>query len=230
MTGSEVRARLPRLHVVTDDRVLCGAAFGARAATVLRCGGPRIALHVRGPGLSGREIWRRAAALAEVAADAGALLLVNDRLDVALTLAGVGAHVGARSIEVAEARRLIGRRPLGASVHGASEAVAAAGAGADFVVLGLIWPTRSHPGVAAGGEALLTEARRGLDEAGHGGVGLLAIGGVTPERVASALGAGAAGVAVLSGVWGAAELEVAVVAYLDAVAGATGGSALPDAG
>lgn len=217
-----VEPSLARLHVVTDDLVLKRSDFGAKAAALLRSGGGRVALHVRGPGLTGREIWERASELHRVARASGAGLLINDRIDVALALSDVGVHVGARSLEVVDARRLLAGRLLGASVHSAGEAVGVAEAGADFVVVGAIWQTATHPAIEPGGVAMLRRARLALDAADAAAVPVLAIGGVTPERVAAALAAGAFGVAVLSGVWATSDPVEAMASYLAALADAGG--------
>jgi thiazole tautomerase (transcriptional regulator TenI) len=138
-------------------------------------------------------------------------LLVNDRVDVALA-AGCGAQIGRRSIPVASARSLLGdRAPLGCSVHDTGGAVAAAAGGADFLVLGTIWPTPSHPG--AGGAGLGTVA----DVAATVAVPVIVIGGVTPQRAREALDAGGHGVAVLRGVWAASDPVAAAAVYLEAM-------------
>lgn len=208
---------IPRLHAVTDDRVLRRPGFVALAQDVLRAGGRRIALHVRGPGLDGARVFERARSLRPAARAAGAGLLVNDRVDVALVLELSGAHLGERSLPVADARRLLAPTALvGASVHGVEAAREAEVGGADYLVAGTIFRTASHPGRAPAGPDRVREVRSAVD------VPLLAIGGVTPERVSEVLGAGADGVAALSGIWDAAEPAGAVGSYLDALEHSTG--------
>ena len=99
---------LPRLHLVTDDATLAGPSFVATAGTLLAVGGSQVALHLRGPRTPGRRLWQAARALAPAAESAEALLVVNDRVDVALA-AGVGTvHLGQRSIPAGQARALLG--------------------------------------------------------------------------------------------------------------------------
>jgi thiamine-phosphate pyrophosphorylase len=189
---------VPPLHVVTDDSVLRSDGFVDRAAAVLRAGGRHVAMHLRGPHSAGRFLFGLAVALRAVAADAGALLLVNDRIDVALAAGAHGVQLGVRGVPLADARRLVGsERLLGASVHSEVEAVSAASA-ADFLLVGTLYATASHPGRAGTGPALL----RAL--AGHG-LPLVGIGGITPDRVPELRAAGAAGVAVLRAVWRASD-------------------------
>lgn len=213
------RGLLPRLHVVTDDGVLAGPGFGRLAPIMLDAGGSDLALHVRGPRTTGARLHAHAAALVEPAEDSGALLLVNDRVDVALTTCAHGAHLGARSLPVGEARALLGRdRVVGLSVHSAPELTRAAADGANHAFVGTVFPTDSHPGRAGLGVAgltdLLTDAG-GAPTTGH--LPVLAIGGMTPERVGEVAAAGAWGVAVLGGIWRAPDPVAALEDYLAAL-------------
>lgn len=204
---------LPRLHLVTDDETLARADFPDRAREVLEMGRERVALHLRGPGTGGRKIWKLARRLKDPAASAGALLVLNDRVDVALALGARAVQLGARSLPVDDARALLGRGVLvGRSVHGVDEASDAVGAGADFLVLGTIWATPSHPGWEGGGPGLV---RRTAERVAPTPV--VAIGGVTPERLPEVVRAGGHGAAVLRGVWHARDPADAVTRYLQAL-------------
>jgi thiamine-phosphate pyrophosphorylase len=210
VAGADVRRAVPPLHLVTDDEVLARPGFLARAAEALEAGGERVALHLRGPRMEGARLFGLSTALVPLARAAGALLLVNDRLDVALAAQADGAQVGARGIHPADARRMLGaERWLGVSVHGRDEADAAAGGAPDLLLAGTLYPTASHPGRAGAGPALLASLA-------DLGVPRVAIGGITPERVGEVAAAGAAGVAVLRGVWEAERVGEAVEAYLAA--------------
>jgi len=201
---------LPRLHVVTDDRVLTRSDWPDAAAAVLQAGGPRVALHVRGPGLDGRVLYDRAEAL--LAEAGGAMVLVNDRVDVALTLPVAGVHLRETSLPVADARRLLGwERWIGASVHGPERAQRAEKEGADYLVVGTLFATPSHPERAGGGVELLADVLTSCQ------LPLVAIGGVTPERAKVVTEAGAYGVAVLGGVWSSKDPARAVLEYLHAI-------------
>jgi len=203
-------APVPRLHVVTDDAVLLRADWSRSARAVLSAGGARLALHLRGPGVSGRLLHERTAELVEHARSTGACLIVNDRVDIAMTLPVWGVQLGSRSLPIAEARPLLapGVR-IGASVHGVAGALAAGEAGADYLVLGTVFATPSHPGRPGEGPALVAETRAATP------LPLIAIGGMTPERGRALRAAGAHGVAVLSGVWDAEDPAGAVDAYLE---------------
>lgn len=205
MSGVGERGVVPRVHVVTDDEVLRRPGFTGTAAALLAAGEGELALHVRGHRTGGRELHRIAIALA----GAGGPLLVNDRVDVALAAGASGVQLGRRSIPIAEARGLLGPgRLIGASVHAAEEAVSAGEVGADFVVLGTVFPSTSHPARVPSGLEPLRRAALATE------VPILAIGGVTPERTRDVLAAGAHGVAVLGAVWNADDPLAAAARFL----------------
>ena len=202
--------RLPRLHAVTDDAVLARPGFPARARAALAAGGPDLALHLRAPHAGGRVLWELAEPLARAAEQCGALLVVNDRVDVALAVGAGGVQLGRRSMLAADARRLLGAATvIGCSVGTLDEARAALGAGADFVVAGSVHATATHPGREGMGAA-------GLRAVAGPGTPTVAIGGMTPERVAEARGAGACGVAAIRAVWDADDPARAVASFLEA--------------
>lgn len=202
---------LPRLHVVTDDQVLAMDSFPTTARTLLSRFGSRIALHLRGHGTGGGRLLSLIRSLAPEAERSGAALLVADRVDIALCTTVAGVRLGRHSIPVASVRSLLPRRLLGYSAHGEVEAQEATSAGADFVVLGTIWATASHPGREPAGLELVERTLAAVD------VPVIVIGGATPVRAAEAVARGAHGAAVLRGVWHADDPVAAAAAYLEAL-------------
>ena len=186
---------LPVLHVITDDDVLRSADFLARAARVLDAIGSRGALHIRGHHTSARSLYDAAVALAPRAAGAGALLVVNDRVDVALAVRAAAVQVGERSFRVDDVRRIAPRLRVGVSVHTADEAVAASASGATWITAGHIFDTPSHAGEPSRGLAFVRQICR------VSSVPVIAIGGITPRDVGPVRAAGAYGVAVIRGIW-----------------------------
>ena len=130
-----------------------------------------------------------------VVTEGKSLLIVNDRLDVALLSGADGVQLGEEAMSVAEARKLIGPNLLiGSSVHSVEGAVAAESNGADFLVLGAIFETTTHPGVETGGLALVEAVTRRVR------LPVLGIGGITPANVRSVIDAGASGAAVITAI------------------------------
>ena len=122
---------------------------------------------------------------------AHACVLVNDRLDVALAAGAGGVHLGGQSMPVSTVRQ-VAPRPfvIGASCHSLGEAIAAESAGADYLLLGPVFETPSK--LKYGPPLGLDELRRVNAQIR---IPVLALGGITVERVRPCLEAGAAGVA-----------------------------------
>lgn len=207
--------RLPRLFLVTDSQVVGAPDFLERARSALDAGGSRCALQLRAHGMKGRPLWAIAYSVAECARQANAGLWINDRIDLALAVRADGVQLGAASLPTPEARSLVGAAAwIGRSVHDGEEARAALDAGADVAMLGHIYQTATHPAAEPLGVAALRAAGSPRP--------IVAIGGITPERVADVMEAGAWGVAVLSGVWDAGDPGVAVRRYVEALASVIG--------
>ena len=142
------------------------------------------------------------------------LLSVNTHLEVARRL-GLGLHVGQRGPSVAEARRQLGLEALlGYSAHDLDAARRAADEGADYLLFSPVFSTASKPGVPPAGLEALASVCRAV------GVPVLALGGITPERVSVCLQQGAHGVAVVSAILEAPDPAAAVRQFLEHIEGA----------
>ena len=192
-----MRPPLPRLHAITDERIARRADMLDVARELAKGGGSDLALHARGRELSGLEHYDLAARLAVCPS---ARLFVNDRLDVALAVPAAGVQLGHGSLSVSAARALNPLWWIGKSVHDVAEAEAARTEGADYLVVGPIFATASHPGRTplglAGLEVIAAEAD---------GLPLIAIGGITAARVREVRESGAHGIAAIRALWDDAE-------------------------
>ncbi|MGH7671661.1 MAG: thiamine phosphate synthase [Gemmatimonadales bacterium] len=190
-----MRPPLPRLHAITDVRIARRPDLDDLARELAAGGGADLALHARGRSLSGLEHYELATRLT---AYPTVRLFVNDRLDIALAVNAQGVQLGRASLPPEVARRLDPRWWIGRSVHDLAEAEAAKAEGAEYLVVGPVYATATHPDRRPLGLALLREiARLGLPT--------IAIGGVTPERTREVKAAGAYGVAASRALWDAAE-------------------------
>lgn len=191
---------LPHLHIITDGEILQRKDFRETAARLLEEGGKAVALHLRAPGSGPLLLWALAEALLPTARSSGGHLLVNDRVDVALAVPGSGVHLRGDSLPTSRAREVLGPEvSVGRSIHSKEEALAEESAGADYLLLGTIYPTASHPGVEGIGVGAIRQV------GSLSSIPLIGIGGITLERVTEVRGAGASGVAVLRGIWGSAD-------------------------
>ncbi len=171
------------------------------------------AVHLREKTLPAREML---VAVREIRQRVGdrATVIVNDRVDVALVSGADGVELGEMGLPVADVRRLIGENVLiGRSVHDVAGARAAARDGADFVIAGHVYETASKPGQSPRGLEFVAEI------VANCAIPVIAIGGITPERVRDVLHAGAHGVAVVSGILAAPDPSVAARAFADALRG-----------
>jgi thiamine-phosphate pyrophosphorylase len=189
-----------RLVAITEEPTAApidGQAVGALARSAPPGG---LLIQVRAKALDGGALAELTRAVMAWARPHGALVLVNDRLDVALACGADGVHLPEQGLEVAEARALAAGRSLliGASRHDAAAAIAAAIAGADLVHLGPIWATPSKRGLGEPlGREALTAARHGIGER----AALVAVGGIDAARAALARTAGAHAVAAIRAAW-----------------------------
>jgi len=192
-----VRQPLPRLHAITDERIARRVDLDDVARELAKGGGSQLAFHARGRGLSGREHYDLAVRLSD---SPTVRVFINDRLDVALTVPAAGVQLGHGSLPVSAARALNPLWWIGVSVHNLPEAEAARLSGADYLVVGPVFATASHPGRAPLGLATLQQIARAA-----GALPVIAIGGMSIERVREVRGAGAYGVAAIRALWDDAE-------------------------
>lgn len=196
-------AQLVRLMLVTDDKLVRGRDLVTLAVAAERGGVSSIQLRLKQA--TARELTQLGRALVQALRIP---VLVNDRPDVALAAGAAGVHLGPDDLPVDLVRRIAPPGfVVGASVGSVAEA-SDAGA-ADYWGIGP-WQataTKDDAGMSlgAGGFARLLQLA--------GGRPCLAIGGVTPDDIPSVLLAGGKGVAVVSGVLGAEDVEAAALSY-----------------
>jgi len=207
-----VRA-IPRLYLITDRDATAGRALtdvvrAALAATPADARGA-VAVQLRDKDLDGRALTTLAHELRALTRAAGAALYVNDRVDVALAVGADGVHLGARALSPADVARVAPALAVAVSTHTRAEVEAAARSpNVRFAVFGPVWdtPSKRPYGSPVGVDALRDAATVGLP--------LLALGGVTPARVAVARAAGAVGVACIRAICAADDPAGALAALL----------------
>jgi thiamine-phosphate diphosphorylase len=200
------RRPLARVHAVTDGAVLALADLAIRAAG-LAAGGSAVALHARYRGGPVGALVAAASRFIALSRPAEASVFVSGRPDVAAALGAQGVQLSAADIAPADARTLLTRGWIGRSVHDASEAARARDEGADFVMAGPVYDTASHPDRAGAGPGLVAECVAA-------GLPVIAIGGITAERIVEVRDAGAYGVAAIRGLWLSADPARAALTYL----------------
>jgi thiamine-phosphate pyrophosphorylase len=192
-----------RLHVLTDHQW----SRGRDNLTVIKAAidGGATTIQLRNKTASTSVLIEEGLALRALTRERGVLLIVNDRVDVALAIDADGAHVGQDDMPAPLARKLLGsNRILGVSVSNNTEAQAAIAADADYLGVSPIFSTftKTDAGPATGIQ-LLTEL------ATHHKIPLVAIGGINVENTTEIIRAGATGIAVITAVVYAEDIAAA---------------------
>jgi len=204
------------LYVILDGQASGGRRLDELLDAVL-AGGCRI-VQLREKTMPPARLFLLAQALRRRCREAGALFIVNDRVDLALAVEADGAHVGQDDLPAREARRLLPPPMiLGVSTHNADQARRARDDGADYVAVGSMFPTGSKIGFELVGPELVRRVRADIP------VPLVAIGGITRDNLSQVIEAGADAVAVISAIGNARDPAAAVREFLETIRSARGG-------
>jgi thiamine-phosphate pyrophosphorylase len=205
------------LYVILDGQASGGRRLDELLDAVL-AGGCRI-VQLREKTMPPAEIFPLAQALRRRCREAGALFIVNDRVDLALAVEADGAHVGQDDLPAREARRLLPPPMiLGVSTHDPDQARRARDDGADYVAVGSMFPTGSKIGFELVGPELVRRVRADIP------VPLVAIGGITRDNLSPVIEAGADAVAVISAIGNARDPAAAVRGFLETIRSARSGA------
>jgi thiamine-phosphate pyrophosphorylase len=191
------------LYLVTDSSLARGRSHREIVAAAIR-GGVTMVQYREKNGTT-REMVTEALDLRNLCHGQGIPFIVNDRLDVALAVDADGVHVGQDDLPATLARKLIGRgKILGVSAGNVEQALAAVADGADYVGASPVFATPTKP------DAPAAMGLQGLEAMARAiAVPLVAIGGVNASNAASMIRAGARGVAVVSAIVNADDVEAA---------------------
>jgi thiamine-phosphate pyrophosphorylase len=186
--------QIPKLYAITD-RQWSNCTHEEIVRMFLEGGASLIQL--RDKEASGRELLEQAMACLKLTRKAGATLIINDRVDVALTAGADGVHLGQDDLAVDEAREILGEdKIIGVSTHSIAQFRAALETSADYIALGPVFSTltKENPAPVVGLE-LIREARKLTDRP------LVAIGGINLGRAPEVIASGADCVAVISALY-----------------------------
>jgi thiamine-phosphate pyrophosphorylase len=165
----------------------------------------------RSKAASSRDSFEASLQLAEFFRSRGVRFLVNDRADIAALAGADGVHVGQEDLGVEQARAIVGeKRWVGVSTHNREQFRRAAATSADYIAVGPVFPTstKQNPDPVVGLE--FVREMRPLT-----GKPIVAIGGITLERAASVIEAGADSIAVASDICSAGDPAAQVRRYLE---------------
>lgn len=214
MDAAELRDRLSVYYVADPeqtDRDVLELVSEALA-------GGATAVQLRAKQMDGRQMFDLAVRMRERCAAAGAIFLVNDRVDIAVAAGGDGVHVGVNDLPLPETRALVGRNMIvGYSPVGRASVQNSGELGADYIGIGPVYATGSKPDAEPplgleGIAALVAVAP----------VPTVAIGGIQLTTAGSVIQAGVDGIAVISAIQGAEDARAATAALALAVQTAKG--------
>ena len=190
---SEARHRIRGLYVIIDPLVTSGRKPQQIAQEALE-GGASI-LQLRDKESDKGKSLGLARALKGMCDEKGALLIINDHADLAATVEAHGVHVGQDDLPVASARQVLSPEQIvGRSNHLLEEALDSDGQGADYIAVGAMYPTDSKDQPIVGGLKLLREVKESVQPP------VVAIGGISEERVGEVVQAGADAICVIGAV------------------------------
>ncbi|HLK85351.1 MAG TPA: thiamine phosphate synthase [Candidatus Binataceae bacterium] len=177
-------------------------------ARVLLGAGARV-LQLRLKQAPSRALLAAARAIVALCRERGAMLIVDDRADIALLSGADGVHLGQEDLPLAAARRIAGRRLIvGISTHSVEQAIEAERGGADYIGFGPLYPGGLRNNAAGKGLAMLAEVRAAVR------IPIVAIGGITRANMPAALAAGADACAIITDVVRARDVAARVRAIL----------------
>lgn len=202
-------ARAIRLYVIPDRKI--GAPKNLIEQTRELLAGGATAIQLRDKELSGRKLLETATEMARLCKEAGALFVVNDRLDIAILSGAHGLHIGQSDIPLAEAKKL--SPPsfiIGVSAQTIEEARLAEKQGADYLGIGAVFPTSTKEAEALG----LTGTAR---VASATSLPSVAIGGINLENAAEIMKTGVSGLSLISAIVGNSDIRGQTRKFLEII-------------
>lgn len=192
-----------RLYVIITESFCTGDWF-ATATAALEGGAD--CLQLREKNLESAELLRRATKLATLCRQRDALLIINDRPDIALLSGAHGVHVGQTDISVAQARRIVSDTMLvGISTHTTEQAREAIKSAPDYIAVGPMFPTETKPQDHIAGPSTLAAIRKLTS------LPLIAIGGINNENVRALTQSTSCGACVCSAITSADDVREATL-------------------
>lgn len=168
-------------------------------------------LQLREKNLDDETFYEEAVRLMAMARDYGVPFVVNDNVEIALRMNADGVHVGQEDMEAGRVREMIGPdKILGVSAQTVEQAVLAERQGADYLGVGAVFPTGSKEDAVEVSQETLQAICRSVS------IPVVAIGGITLENVRELAGSGICGIAVISAIYGQADIRGAAASLKEA--------------
>lgn len=161
--------------------------------------------------MSRKKIYNTAVRIRDITIKQNIVFIINDYIDIALSVNADGIHLGQEDMPVEEARKIMGKGKLiGISTHSLEQAIKAQEAGADYIGFGPTFHTTTKDAGTPKGTTALSHVRKFID------IPIVAIGGITLENVNKVLNSGADAAAVASGIL-TGDIKANVKNFIDAI-------------
>lgn len=204
-----------RVHILTDEQIQQRYSHTQLARLAAAGGADHVQFREKQPRTT-RALIDTALAMQAALADTDCSLIVDDRVDVAATL-DAGVHLGRHDLPTEVARRLLPHQLIGGTANSLEEAMQVAAGPVDYLGVGPVFGTRTKANPAPDmGLDMLARIVRAVS------VPVIAIGSITPARIAEVMATGVHGVALVSAVVCADDPEAATREAVQAVRAATG--------
>jgi thiamine-phosphate pyrophosphorylase len=191
------------IYPVTCERLSGGRSNLQVLEAVIR-GGAKI-IQLREKEYAKRDLYNLALKFREISTKDGALLIINDHVDIALAVDADGVHLGQEDLPVEVARKLAPELLIGASTHSLEQALQAESHGADYINIGPIFSTKTKEGVGRLlGPGAISEISPRIK------VPFTVMGGIDEENIEEVLAKGARRVAMVTAITKAADITAKV--------------------
>ncbi len=192
-----------RLYLITDRKGYESTTQMLYAIEQAIIGGVSI-VQYREKNLTAREMFHEAKKLRELTLNYKIPLIINDRVDLAISVEADGVHVGQDDLPIESVRQMIGNKIIGISTHNIQEAIEAEKKGADYIGVGTIFPTNSKKDITK------IIGIDGFNEITSSvSIPCVAIGGITHKHMSTIIKSGGVGVAVVSAILGEYDSKIA---------------------
>lgn len=191
------------VYPVTCERLSAGRSNLEVLKAIIQAGARIIQL--REKEYTTRDLYYLAFKFREITAKAEALLIINDRVDIALAVKADGVHLGQEDLPVKAARKLAPELLIGASTHSLEEALQAQMDGADYINIGPIFPTKTKEGMVRFlGPGAIASISKEID------VSFTVMGGIKEDNIDQVLAEGASKVAMVTAITQAPDISKTV--------------------
>ncbi|MBU7006794.1 thiamine phosphate synthase [Phosphitispora fastidiosa] len=189
---------MPKIFVITNRTLTNGRPLVSVIREAAATGADAVIL--REKDLAVAELYELGAEMSAICTGTETKLIINSSVETAIACNASGIHLGTGSLPLKVVRAMVPEKIVGVSVHSTAEALQAQADGADYVLAGHVFPTRSKPGLAGRGLDFISSVKASVK------IPVIAIGGINPENAAGVIQAGANGIAVMSLVMEATDI------------------------